>query len=117
MSESGRMRSPPLVEKFRRAKDNCQLQMHTGQTDIDNWQSSSPTNGKLLSLKRMFHEASAVIQASRCWQNLVQSIKGLLSRVLTVFTFSNIGDSLWTILLLPMLRHGTAADAPHQIDI
>lgn len=47
VSESGRMRSPPLVEKFRRAKE----------TMLQNWQ-SQPTNGKLLSLERMFHEVS-----------------------------------------------------------
>lgn len=45
VSDSGRMRSPPLVEKFRRAKENL----------LQNWQ-SQPTNGKLLSLERMFHE-------------------------------------------------------------
>ena len=45
VSESGRMRSPPLVEKFRRAKENM----------LQNWQ-SQPTNGKLTSLERMFHE-------------------------------------------------------------
>ena len=45
VSESGRMRSPPLVDKFRRAKENM----------LQNWQ-SQPTNGKLLSLERMFHE-------------------------------------------------------------
>lgn len=45
VSDSGRLRSPPLVEKFRRAKENM----------LQNWQ-SQPTNGKLLSLERMFHE-------------------------------------------------------------
>ena len=47
VSDSGRMRSPPLVEKFRRAKENM----------LQNWQ-FQPTNGKLLSLERMFHEVS-----------------------------------------------------------
>lgn len=45
VSDSGRMRSPPLVEKFRRAKENL----------LQNPQ-SQPANGKLLSLERMFHE-------------------------------------------------------------
>ncbi|KAL3159544.1 hypothetical protein ABBQ38_009960 [Trebouxia sp. C0009 RCD-2024] len=48
VSDSGRMRSPPLVEKFRRAKENL----------LQNWQ-SQPTNGKLLSLERMFHEVDS----------------------------------------------------------
>ena len=43
------MRSPPLVEKFRRAKENM----------IQNWQ-SQPTNGKLRSLEQMFREVSAL---------------------------------------------------------
>ena len=50
VSESGRMRSPPLVEKFRRAKENM----------LQNWQ-SQPINGKLLSLERMFHEVSRYV--------------------------------------------------------
>ena len=50
VSESGRMRSPPLVEKFRRAKENM----------LQNWQ-SQPVNGKLLSLERMFHEVSRYV--------------------------------------------------------
>lgn len=50
VSESGRMRSPPLVDKFRRAKENM----------LQNWQ-SQPTNGKLLSLERMFHEVCPLL--------------------------------------------------------
>ena len=50
VSESGRMRSPPLVEKFRRAKENM----------LQNWQ-SQPVNGKLLSLERMFHEVGTLL--------------------------------------------------------
>jgi len=55
VSESGRMRSPPLVEKFRRAKENM----------LQNWQ-SQPINGKLLSLERMFHEVSRCVRHTVC---------------------------------------------------
>jgi hypothetical protein len=55
VSESGRMRSPPLVEKFRRAKENM----------LQNWQ-SQPINGKLLSLERMFHEVSRCVCHTVC---------------------------------------------------
>lgn len=55
VSESGRMRSPPLVEKFRRAKENM----------LQNWQ-SQPINGKLLSLERMFHEVSHCVRHTVC---------------------------------------------------
>jgi len=55
VSESGRMRSPPLVEKFRRAKENM----------LQNWQ-SQPINGKLLSLERMFHEVSLCVCHTVC---------------------------------------------------
>ncbi len=55
VSESGRMRSPPLVEKFRRAKENM----------LQNWQ-SQPINGKLLSLERMFHEVSCCVCQTVC---------------------------------------------------
>ena len=48
VSESGRLRSPPLVDKFRRTKENMLQSVK-----------SQPTNDKLLSLKRMFHEARA----------------------------------------------------------
>ena len=47
VSESGRLRSPPLVEKFRRTKENM-LQSLQNQ----------PTNNKLMSLERMFHEVT-----------------------------------------------------------
>lgn len=50
MSESGRLRSPPLVEKFRRTKENMMLQ---------SIQAPPPTNNKLLSLEQMFREVSS----------------------------------------------------------
>lgn len=47
VSESGRLRSPPLVEKFRRTKENMLQSLQT---------QPQPTSNKLLSLEQMFRE-------------------------------------------------------------
>ena len=94
VSESGRMRSPPLVEKFRRAKENM----------LQNWQ-SQPINGKLLSLERMFHEVS------RCVYHTVRGFHKTAALLCVVFIHP-LPHPLW-VQYTP--RVGSIQPLPHLV--
>ena len=58
VTNSGHMRSPPLVERFRRAKENVLRAVTAPPPDLD-------VNNKLMTLEAMFHQVRR-LRSCRC---------------------------------------------------